>query len=771
MSLNLISSLSFLKNKLGVKHEIKTKSSKIDLYAGITESDLDSSSSESEDSSPDSSQCPSPSTGYNTPDTRLKPGPTADILQKCLDILNSDISDSETLPQPDIVKEPNKSLKPETQESDEKKAVRTLPQFSQGLLKIASPRREQEYSSSKTYKSGSCKDTNFQPLSVNVTSSGAQSKGACSNSERGGSPSPELGRISENSSDSFEYPGPPELELMVSLVTTSVPATVTTTQAKPISSSVQFNSQSFAQTKSIQSVTVSANSLIPPENGNQVQQILLPPVPAGQAQQIIIQPSHNINQQQQHIIQQQQSFLGPNYPLVQIVQSGIPLQLMGSPISLLSAGGQFLGTLGGVNNQGTLLNNLQSFTALLQQNQQNNSVSNPAQLNFQQIPNNGMVPVLQQGQFTQNLQNNLVSQPKLLNAITIKQEPIRNNIVTPQLVSFPTASSGNLTNYAPSYQIQGSLPSSTPIIFSSNHQNLLQNVPIPQFQASSCSLPQFQTSSCSVPQVQATNCSISQLQSCSSSSVNLTPIFSNPMSALSTVTSQPSLISQTPVVSQPPAGSQTPVSSSNINVVSTSSSGSSPMAQLVQDPVTGLYNLITTPAPVSTPLLYPSATSTPFSCPTPTPNLRCTPTPLPPGTPGLVPGSPKRSGTPLSNSPSKQAKLLLPSLASSKENRPVVETPPTKFMCGVCNKFFGNTKNLRVHISEIHEGKRGQFPCDVCNKVFPRKRNMERHKNALHLKNNPVCPLCQKVVVNIDVHVKRFHRGSQDFKKESAATA
>merc|ERR1712242_693160 len=97
-----------------------------------------------------------------------------------------------------------------------------------------------------------------------------------------------------------------------------------------------------------------------------------------------------------------------------------------------------------------------------------------------------------------------------------------------------------------------------------------------------------------------------------------------------------------------------------------------------------------------------------------------------------------------------------------------------QFMCGVCNKYFGNQKNLRVHISEIHEGKRGQFPRDVCHKVFPRKRNMERHKNALHLKNNPVCYMCHKSVVNLEVHIKRFHKGSTEIKiklEESAATA
>jgi len=87
-----------------------------------------------------------------------------------------------------------------------------------------------------------------------------------------------------------------------------------------------------------------------------------------------------------------------------------------------------------------------------------------------------------------------------------------------------------------------------------------------------------------------------------------------------------------------------------------------------------------------------------------------------------------------------------------------------QFMCGVCNKYFGNQKNLRVHISEIHEGKRGQFPCDICNKVFPRKRNMERHKNALHLKNHPQCYLCHKSVVNLEMHIKRFHKSSTEIK-------
>jgi hypothetical protein len=59
MSLNLLSSLSFLKSRLGggppsssspaPPGRIKTTAASLDLYGGVTESDLESSSSESED--------------------------------------------------------------------------------------------------------------------------------------------------------------------------------------------------------------------------------------------------------------------------------------------------------------------------------------------------------------------------------------------------------------------------------------------------------------------------------------------------------------------------------------------------------------------------------------------------------------------------------------------------------------------------------------------------------------------------------------------------
>ena len=95
MSLNLISSLSFLKSKLEKTAAADTKvrslpqsrvtSTKMDvrrlhstdMFAGLTESDLDTSSSDSDDddSSSGSSRASSPS-GFNTPEINNKEEPT-----------------------------------------------------------------------------------------------------------------------------------------------------------------------------------------------------------------------------------------------------------------------------------------------------------------------------------------------------------------------------------------------------------------------------------------------------------------------------------------------------------------------------------------------------------------------------------------------------------------------------------------------------------------------------------------------------------------------
>ena len=958
MSLNLISSLSFLKNKFESVGSSKGGSNgkskkdavfarnpttrKVDLFSGITESDLDdSSSSSSEDDSDDdivsskmTSKANTPiTTGYNTPDSRSQDsksrpesaaGPSADILQKCLEILNSDISDSETLPQPDVVVNTKDEDKMDDCAKENVKPC-IFPDYSQGLLKIASPRRVEEKenieddetrgnNTLKVIKAAQNNQDTLQSLSVTVNIKGSASRIVSPSPPASRAVSPVAKRarlISSTSSsssssdwDDDDDAGPPILEPMVSLVKTesiqaasvttassftsinphsSNGSTVTTTQSKfsSITTAGQYSAPTVSHTintsvpnlitNSVQSVNLNTSVLSQPglirpggpaSVAPPVQRILLPPVPAGQAQQIILQPSQLLPSNppaplQPQIFSQPQSFLGPAFPTVQIVQPGVGQLLSGAgtPLPLLSSSGQLLGTLAGTNNQSAMLNNLQSFTALLSHNsghviqQQQSNLINYVH-NNNQFPH---FPLLQQPSATITTTshastglNTAMMQPKLLQSqpVVIKQEVgTTSSIVRP---SIPTMS-------------QGPQLLSGQVVQANNAGININlgggNVPINQLAGQSligCNntgvgggegaagqqiiLSSQNSIVAPVSQTLPINNNPPPPAAINPISLQSLPLLSQPiqptlnLSQDSLSTANASLTQQLTAKQPPPPVMNTP----SISVLPASGGpGSSPVAQLVQDPATGLYNLVTMPQTplVSTPLLPPQQTQPPTGTSTPlssrltsTPNSVCSLNIA--GTPPItsstssgagisnsvkgITSSPimNRTSTPVSSIQSKQPKQLLPSTSNfssmstaiphdkiKQEIKPVlpiipdVSQPPvqppshqfhqqpqqqqlaTKFKCGVCNKYFGNTKNLRVHISEIHEGKRGQFPCDICHKVFPRKRNMERHKNALHLKNHPVCPLCQKAVVNIDVHVKRFHRGSQDHKKVCAATA
>ena len=981
MSLNLISSLSFLKNKFeSVAHGgggskkrkdivVKKTSAKVDLYAGITESDLDDSSSDSSDSDEDenlSSKATTAvgtpacggSTGYSTPDSRLDDGesvadsksgaggPTADILQKCLDILNSDISDSETLPQPDVVKSKKEgegdTIEKGKMDDYSKELVKPctiIPDYSQGLLKIASPlpriqHEEEEESeteaqgkenlssvgaehvSTKANKSPpeSIEKDTFKSLSVEVYNKAKTTTTIIANStldrrlSAGGNYSPppqkrtRYDSSDENDSDedysSDDDLGPPQLEPMISLpsktpvqpsiVSTSC-TTAPTTAVVPSTQQSKFSSVSASvMTSAVSShsqvchttVPLTFSSLRQPQqlpqqlpiytssmptatavgqqqlqlpiaqqpqqtilsnlgqltNAGGIQRILLPPVPAGQAQQIIIQPP--AAQQQPQIIQQQQSFLGHSIPTVQIIQpvGGQPIQL-GTTLPLINSTGNLLGSLAGVSNQTTLLNNLQSFTGLLSHNSPQ-VIQQQQQNLFNYVHNNNQFPyypvIVPQTNIpsTTIKSSQLLPQPKLIQPQMLPQQQQQPKVIIKQ-EPMSTSQSNILPHSTTVNGLQYSAPSSTistTIPINIQPQQVIQNSMVglvPQ-QPITSSMPTF-----SSPQSIANTSFAPQIFD-STANVSGTNTFTVNNATNPTNISSASL----------------PMLPGTPNITIPGGSGTSPVAQLVQDPVTGLYNLVSThmPTPMSSSTapaatsLAATITSTPVSSkrlstatPVSIPGLSSTPpvsitgfagTPItmpPVPIPGLTkvplplssltssastsmdikpqissltaspPTSLNRSSTPISGSPAKMPKhLLLPPLNTKENHRPLIAADPlsvaaaaitdntvsgasyqltTKFKCGVCNKYFGNTKNLRVHISEIHEGKRGQFPCDICHKVFPRKRNMERHKNALHLKNHPVCPLCQKAVVNIDVHIKRFHRGSQDHKKVSAATA
>ena len=690
MSLNLISSLSFLKSKLGTVGG--SPSSRLDIRtttavrkseyaaAGLSDSDSSFTDSEEESDGEETGHGSTCSPQFNTQPAPPPPSstrPSTDILKKCLDILNNDLSESDTLPVSNIGMKITSP--PEIGPKDEKKTVGPSIQqdLLQGLLKIASP------------------PPPSQPATPSSPRGRKRSHSSCSTS----------------SSDSDDA-GPPILEPMVSQASfvSSVPNTVNLNFQAAISRPVSYSSaipssvtytcnnkpaiitsgqmsltpSSFSAIPAYTSVStkpVQTNSTLPSRvqyqpPSSDVQTIILPPIKAGQSQQIIIQPKMEPTvfqpPQPQFLTGYQQPSRG-----VEIVQTSVPLQLYGQAIPLLNPSGQLLGSLTGVNSQDQLINNLQNYTVFLQH--QNGNIPNQKSLI--------LGPSVQ---------------PKIIqtNQIRVKKEPMTNfeNIQPTQssqpYISFPV----NLCN---------SLGSANPVTTPSN-PIILQPTATPE--------PQGKENITRVPQ---NNILATAISTAFSSSMVPNPLISTPL----------------PLTSGAP--SSTIVKPSPASV------------QLVSDPTRGTYSLV--------PTGVPSSSSSQFVC-----------------TPTLLPSAPltnlQTTGqdawtTSLPSTPVKVPKL------GPTTGEPQQEAAQTKFMCGVCKKFFGNTKNLRVHISEIHEGKRGHFPCNICHKVFPRKRNMERHKNALHLKNNPVCPLCLKVVVNIGVHIKRFHRGSQDAQKVSAATA
>ena len=593
-------------------------------------------------------------------------------------MLNSDISDAETQPQPDsrsssVSSNFSLDVKMETR-------VKTTSPPCEGLLKIASPLPNQPPPPPK------CPVTPEPP-----------------------SPSPP------------PSPGPPVLEPMTSTVSqTQVTNNITTTTRSAVTTATTTSNNNNKTIPVISTplppppqMSASVNSAAP------IQQIILPPVQAGQQQQFVLQPQQlaglqpQFVQPQPQLQQQQQPLLTQAQPpVIQIVPGSVPLQFNNNPIPLLSAQGQVLATVGGINNQGQLISNLQNFVMMVQPTLQ---------------------PQLIQPQLQQPLNNQII----------IKQEP---NVQPQQVKTLPMTPSTPQTPI----KIGTPLQSTTPLI--SNQPNFIQPpqqsfsvVPQqPQLINSSISTPQQQPNMFSTPTT-----SILQPQS---NAMNILANNTNQITTSSSINLLPTTATQPNMISLPQTAP----------TISTSQPSTPPTMQLVQDPSTGLYNLVTQQQQQQQQQLQQN--TTPLSATAP---KLLAQQPLSTGESPI-----KRSGTPVmgKGSPVKMPKLLLPSLPGTKENKPSQpdprhDPPPAKqFKCGVCNKYFGNQKNLRVHISEIHEGKRGQFPCDICHKVFPRKRNMERHKNALHLKNSPQCYMCHKSVVNLEMHIKRFHKGSTDIK-------
>ena len=686
-------------------------------------------------------------------------------------MLNSDISDTETQPQPDIDRASLSSAassefsidikaEAENEERFDKLCVKTgSSPVHEGLLKIASP----------------------LPPSASVLSRSPLTPPSASPSPRTPSPGPPVlepmtsipGKVTPPSTLASSAP-----RTSISLPTVPLPPPPLVTSVTRPQQTVTSAILGQQTVTSCQQSSFAAPAVATPAAAGQgpIQQIILPPVQAGQQQQFILQPQQlaaaagqstavagQFAPPQNPLVQQSvtpqtgmvQQALGQ--PMIQIVQAGLPLQYnTGQAIPLLNPQGQLMATVGGVGSQAQLVSNLQNFVMMVQPTLQQAMGTTTATINQPVTINQGNPPIIIKQEPMASIQQPILKpMPTTQPAAPINIAPATTTTILQQ--PQPTFISNNSVTTTP-IKLGQSLPS-TPLISSQPNFNVVQTPSGQSFNI--ISQPQV-TGPPSTPQ-QPTILQHNTATPAILPSSNILQPQSNAMNILANSSSQVTTASN---INMLPSTQQQPPQQSNVQLsIPQTAASSSPSVQLVQDPNTGLFNLVQQPHQQQQ-LVTTAINSNPL-----TPKLVVgAPAPLT----SIVAESPKRCGTPLtSGSPMKVPKLLLPSSSSSslpvpgtKENKP--EPPAAKqFMCGVCNKYFGNQKNLRVHISEIHEGKRGKFPCDICHKVFPRKRNMERHKNALHLKNSPQCNLCHKSVVNLEMHVKRFHKSSTEIKTET----
>jgi len=79
--------------------------------------------------------------------------------------------------------------------------------------------------------------------------------------------------------------------------------------------------------------------------------------------------------------------------------------------------------------------------------------------------------------------------------------------------------------------------------------------------------------------------------------------------------------------------------------------------------------------------------------------------------------------------------------------------------CPVCERKFKHKNTCTVHIKVHHLGwsKRKMYECPDCMKDFDNKKNLELHREAIHLGIRTICPLCEKPVTRLDLHVRMVH--------------
>ena len=76
----------------------------------------------------------------------------------------------------------------------------------------------------------------------------------------------------------------------------------------------------------------------------------------------------------------------------------------------------------------------------------------------------------------------------------------------------------------------------------------------------------------------------------------------------------------------------------------------------------------------------------------------------------------------------------------------------TSLKCDVCDSFFKTKKNLKEHISPVHEGKK-PFKCEICETCFTEKRTLKNHIASVHGEKRPFhCNICDAVFTEKKKH-------------------
>ena len=93
---------------------------------------------------------------------------------------------------------------------------------------------------------------------------------------------------------------------------------------------------------------------------------------------------------------------------------------------------------------------------------------------------------------------------------------------------------------------------------------------------------------------------------------------------------------------------------------------------------------------------------------------------------------------------------------------PEEERVKQRFKCDQCEKTFKKSIGLRTHIKAIHNNEKG-FKCEHCEYRSYTKANVYMHSKRVHEKRELYvqCQYCDKKVINIEFHVKTFHKNCE----------